>query len=117
MLRRVMIVDDDEEIRETLAELLSEEGYDVVEAEDGAVALDRLRDGAHPSVILLDLMMPNMDGWQFHREIKRDPALSSIPIVVMTAAGPRGTNLTDVKEVLHKPFSLDVVLEVVARFC
>jgi CheY-like chemotaxis protein len=112
-----MIVDDDEEIRETLADLLSEEGYDVVEAGDGADALHRLHDGALPSVILLDLMMPKMDGWQFHGELRRDPSLASIPVVVMTAAGQRGTNLADVREVLHKPFNLDVVLEVVSRFC
>jgi len=84
MTRRVLIVDDDEEIRETLRELLSDEGFDVVEAGDGADALTRLSDGAQPNVILLDLMMPNMDGWQFHREIQKDSTLSSIPIVVMT---------------------------------
>jgi CheY-like chemotaxis protein len=111
-----MIVDDDEEIRETLADLLSQEGYEVVEAGDGVRALDRLRTEAKPDVILLDLMMPNMNGWELHQELQQDGSLAAIPVVVMTAAG-HGTNLSDVREILHKPFSLEVVLDVIAKLC
>lgn len=116
MDRRILIVDDDENLREELAELLRTEGFEVVEAGDGAAALDSLRSGTLPRVILLDLMMPVMDGWEFRREIQQDPALSKIPIVVMTAAGQRGTNFADIGEVLHKPFDFDALLDAVSPF-
>jgi CheY-like chemotaxis protein len=117
MVRRILIVDDDEELRETLGELLSEEGFEIVEAGDGADALTRLSKEAHPNLILLDLMMPNMDGWQFHRELQKNGALASIPVVVMTAAGQRISNTIDVKDVLHKPFTLDEVIAIISRLC
>src|ERR1041384_4010828 len=110
MARRIMIVDDDEEIRATLAELLAQEGFEVIEASDGIDALDRLSKEALPNLILLDLMMPKMDGWGFQSEVQKDAALASIPIVVMTAAGQKTSNTIPVKGVLHKPFSLDAVV-------
>jgi CheY-like chemotaxis protein len=80
----VLVVDDDAEIRELLRRMLEPEGYSVVEANNGRVALDRLRD-VSPSVVLLDLMMPEMDGFEFVTEFRRDPRWRGIPIVVITA--------------------------------
>jgi GAF domain-containing protein/CheY-like chemotaxis protein len=80
----VLIVDDDEVLRQLLRRMLEPEGYKVVEAENGRVALDRLR-GVAPSVILLDLMMPEMDGFEFVTEFRRHQAWRAIPIVVITA--------------------------------
>ena len=80
----VLVVDDDVEVRQLLRRMLEPEGYAVVEAENGRVALERLRDGA-PAVVLLDLMMPEMDGFDFVAEFRRHAAWRAIPIVVITA--------------------------------
>jgi GAF domain-containing protein/CheY-like chemotaxis protein len=80
----VLVVDDDVEVRQLLRRMLEPDGYTVVEAENGRVALERLRDGA-PAVVLLDLMMPEMDGFEFVAEFRRQAAWRAIPIVVITA--------------------------------
>src|SRR6187399_2509237 len=83
----VMVVDDERDPRESVCEWLTAKGYAVVPARDGADALRQLRaaDGHKPDVILLDLMMPVMNGWQFREQQAKDPELSSIPVVVITA--------------------------------
>src|SRR5262245_23155992 len=93
MASLVLVVDDDEEIRNALTEFLSDEGYGVVSASNGREALASLREGVHPSVILLDLMMPVMDGWDFRAEQLRDPGLRDIPVVVITATGFSATSI------------------------
>jgi CheY-like chemotaxis protein len=85
--RRVLIVEDDPAIRSSLTEALEEEGFDVAAAANGLQALERLRSEPLPSTILLDLMMPVMDGWDFRHAQLQDPVLSQIPVVVVTAAG------------------------------
>jgi CheY-like chemotaxis protein len=85
----VMIVEDDRDTREMLGRVLELEGFQVHAAANGRQALDALRAGDHASVILLDLMMPVMDGWQFRAAQVNDPRLSQIPVVVVTAAGAR----------------------------
>jgi CheY-like chemotaxis protein len=80
----VLVVDDDAGLRQLLRRMLEPEGYAVVEAENGRVALERLHD-VSPSVILLDLMMPEMDGFEFVAEFRRHQAWRAIPIVVVTA--------------------------------
>src|SRR5262245_34872901 len=82
---RVLIVDDDYDIRATLHEILSDEGYDVASSANGFEALQALRSGTAPCLILLDLMMPVMDGWQFRAQQLSDPTLASIPVVVLSA--------------------------------
>src|SRR5262245_64624414 len=84
----ILIVDDDNDVRSALSELLEEEGFAVEGAPNGREALARLRDGgAHPAVILLDLMMPGMDGWDFRSEQLRDPRLAAVPVVIVSASG------------------------------
>jgi CheY-like chemotaxis protein len=83
----VLIVDDEPGVVSGLAELLESEGYEVATASDGVDALDQLRRGLRPSAILLDLMMPRMDGWDFRHEQMKDDELKEIPIIILTAAG------------------------------
>ncbi len=83
----VLVVDDDLAVLAGLTELLQNEGYNVVTAQDGRLALDHLRRGLRPRVILLDLMMPGMDGWDFRHEQLKENDLKDIPIVVITAVG------------------------------
>ncbi len=116
--RPILVVDDDDDLRETLGELLSEEGYDARCFENGRAALEFLRTadgGAAPRLILLDLMMPEMNGWQFRAEQLRDASLSAIPVVVMTASRSLGDHPIDASEVLYKPIGLDQLLEAVER--
>ncbi len=114
----IVVVDDDNDLRETLGELLAEEGYDARCFENGRAAMDFLRgtdDGDRPSLILLDLMMPEMNGWQFREEQLRDARLSGIPVVVMTASRSLAENPIDASEILFKPIGLDDLLKAVER--
>ena len=106
----VLIVDDDRHLRDTIAELLAEDGYHVVTAEHGSRALDRMR-GQHVCMVLLDLMMPTKSGWQVLAELIGDPQLPRVPVGVISALvteTPLGT-----VGVLHKPFDLDRLLSLV----
>lgn len=113
-----MIVEDDRAVRETIQDVLEGDGFRVTQAANGREALDHLRRGL-PRVILLDLMMPVMDGWQFRDELQRDPTYASIPVVVMSAdAGlERKVARMEAAAVLQKPVTLDRLLETVRRFC
>ena len=116
----VLIVDDEPDVVDGLSEFLQDEGYDVAAAGDGRAALDQLRRGLRPCVILLDLMMPRMNGWDFRSEQMKDAELSAIPVIVVTAAGVTETSvkmqLGDV-ELIQKPPSLDTLLAAVQRHC
>ena len=83
----VLIIDDDLPVIRGMSELLEGEGYEVAVALDGLGALDQLRRGLRPYAIVLDLMMPVMDGWDFRHEQMKDAELSEIPVIVITAAG------------------------------
>ena len=107
--RRVMLVDDDEDIRTVLSEALQDAGYDVTCAASGREALTQLRGGYRPGLILLDLMMPVMDGWQFRNEQLGQAEIASIPVVVISAVNP-GKQLPEGTTLLRKPFDLDVML-------
>ncbi|HEY6002247.1 MAG TPA: response regulator [Anaeromyxobacter sp.] len=111
----ILVVDDDPELRETLGELLVQEGYDTRLAENGKRALEFLRHGGRPRLILLDLMMPEMNGWQFREEQLKDEELRDIPVVVMTAS--RGFRKDDisVQEILFKPVGLGEIIDAVER--
>jgi CheY-like chemotaxis protein len=84
--KTVLVVDDDDDLREMVAEMLELEGFDVRAARNGREALDFLRSNPAPSVIVLDLMMPIMNGQEFRTEQLRDETLARIPVVLLTAA-------------------------------
>jgi CheY-like chemotaxis protein len=113
----VMVVEDDLDTREMLCRFLELEGYRVESASNGRQALDRLTGGAPACVIVLDLMMPVMDGWQFRREQIRDVELSRIPVIVVSAAGRDRIDRIDANEVLSKPVDLDELLARVSQYC
>jgi CheY-like chemotaxis protein len=114
--RPILLVDDDFDIRETLAELLRERGYSVVTAAHGQEALDILRRPLRPCLILLDLMMPVMDGYEFLDELAKDPALASLPVIVITAGASLGRQRIN-RPVMSKPFNLNQLMASVARHC
>ncbi len=114
-LRPILVIDDDTDLRETLGELLSEEGYAPRLFENGRKALDFLRNGVRPRLILLDLMMPEMNGWQFREEQLKDVRLRDIPVVVMTASRGIDGQPIAASEVLFKPVALRELIDAVER--
>jgi CheY-like chemotaxis protein len=112
-----LVVDDDYDIRGMLTQVLELEGYHVVAASNGREALTKLRAGPRPFLILLDLMMPIMNGWEFRAEQDRDAALRGIPVVVLTGRG--GTENVEAARAaghLMKPVELKVLLATVAGY-
>ncbi|WP_437591425.1 response regulator [Sorangium sp. So ce1000] len=116
---RILVVEDDLDIRSILTQLLVFEGYDVEEAADGAEALALLRRDGPPALILLDLMMPIMDGWQLRAELQRDPQLASIPVVIVSAdvRVEQEASRLRVAGLLKKPLQIEPLLEMVHRIC
>lgn len=118
--RRVLIVEDEADVRESLAVILESEGYRVLEAAHGGEALDRLRtaDGS-VCLILLDLFMPIMNGWAFRNEQLKDPALAVIPVVVITAdaAAARSARGLGVVDAMTKPLDFERLLALVGHHC
>ena|SRR5688500_2440861 len=112
--RSVLVVDDDEDIRETVADVLRDAGYTVRVAADGSEALVEMRDCA-PCVVLLDLMMPRIDGWQVVEEMRRDPELAEIPVCIVSAQAALAPATT--VAVLSKPVSIEGLLRVVSAHC
>jgi CheY-like chemotaxis protein len=112
----VLVVEDDEDIRDVIAALLHEFGYSVVMAKNGEEALARLRSGTcRPCVILLDLWMPVMDGWRFREEQQKDASLAAIPVVALSGDGEaRGF---DAAAHLQKPVQFHPLVRTVERFC
>jgi CheY-like chemotaxis protein len=118
--RTVLIVEDDVDVREAIAEVLSDCDYNALHAANGAEALERLRAAeVRPCVILLDMMMPTMDGWQFRAVQKSDPAMSDIPVVVLSAHadGREAAMKMQAAAYLSKPISLESLVRQVERFC
>lgn len=114
----VMIVEDDHDTREMLERFLQLEGFEVRSAANGAAALEVLRNGVPPCVILLDLMMPVMNGWQFREAQARDPEFGKVPVIVVTAAGPQtGIPSIQADGWLSKPVDLEQLLATIASFC
>jgi signal transduction histidine kinase len=113
--KSVLIIEDDAEIRETLDGLLRVEGYDVSTASNGLEALQRLRAGTHADVILLDLMMPVMDGWQFRVQQKRDPQLAGTPVIAISADSTPKAAAIDADAYLKKPVDYDTLIDTIER--
>jgi CheY-like chemotaxis protein len=109
---RILVVDDDKGIRDGLFELLEAEGYEVGCAANGLEAIHYLQQQA-PSLIILDLMMPVMNGWELYGRLKADPRLAEIPVCFLSASV---TDLpTDAECVLSKPVPVDTLLDAVSR--
>jgi len=109
----VLVVDDDQDIREAVVEAMTDAGYTVVAAANGAEALDRMKDRV-PCLVFLDLMMPVMDGWEVVAHMDKDPALAHVPVCVVSAHDkdpPRNVR------VLRKPVSLANLLDTAAQHC
>jgi CheY-like chemotaxis protein len=117
--QRVLVVDDDPDIRETLGMVLGSRGYTVAVAADGAEALAHLRGmSPRPCLVLLDLMMPGMNGFEVWQAMESSD-LALIPVLALTGAGPATTARAEEMglEVLHKPIGLAQLLQAVARVC
>ncbi|MGZ3695065.1 MAG: response regulator [Bdellovibrionota bacterium] len=115
--RKILVVEDDAGIRDSLMELFRSEGYEVYLAEDGRRGLELMRD-VKPFMVLLDLMMPVMDGSAFLADLEKseDKRIASTPVVLLTAAGAKNTSGCKVHEVLIKPIDIDVLLNVAAKY-
>ena len=113
----VLIVEDDEDLRDMMAQMLTIEGFDAATAANGREALEYLHSTGKPNVILLDLMMPVMDGWEFRRRQKADPELEAVPVIVLSALDPPRAATVDADAFLKKPLDFDRLLELVRDHC
>jgi len=115
MSHTVLLVEDEEELRESMRDALEMEGYDVVAATDGLDALERLEHIEHVCIVLLDLLMPRMDGWEFFEKFRARPELAAVPVIVHSSAPSRAP--AGVTKVLQKPLQIDRLLDVVREYC
>ena len=115
----VLVVEDDPDLLFALSETLESEGYQVACARHGLEALGRLRGGVRPSLILLDLMMPIMNGWQFRYEQRQDSDLARIPVVVVSAKSDsrQHAEWLEADAYLSKPIDVSLLLGMVGRYC
>jgi CheY-like chemotaxis protein len=115
----VLIVEDQADLRETLADLLVLEGYRVATATNGQEALDHLRSHVPPQVILLDLRMPVMNGWTFLQEQQQSPALAPIPVVVISGEAQVADKAAALGAADHltKPVDLTALFQLLERYC
>jgi serine/threonine protein kinase len=119
--RSVLVVEDEPDARESMGLALRLEGYDVQTAANGQEALEKLEAGPTPDLILLDLLMPGMNGWEFLERQRRDPALAAVPVVVISGADPRRASAAalgaiGVADYLPKPVDFDAMSEKLRRF-
>jgi CheY-like chemotaxis protein len=116
---RILIVDDNQDVRDVLVELLTDVGYLVAAAANGQEAFTLLQQPPLPDLILANLMMPVMNGWVFLGQLKQDPRLAAIPVVVLSAVPDLAAQVPTLHAVawLHKPVDVDELLETVARYC
>jgi CheY-like chemotaxis protein len=113
---RILVVDDDPSASEALSTLLEDEGYEVARAPNGQIALNQLKSAPVPAAIILDLMMPVMDGWEFRRHQQQNAELASIPVVVVSALRqPKAVE--GVAAILTKPLDVDRLLGIVSQLC
>jgi CheY-like chemotaxis protein len=115
----ILIVDDDADSRETLGALLELEGYRAVGAANGQEALDRLAGSEPPCIILLDLMMPRMNGWEFRERQQQDPRLSNIPVAIMTGVRDSAAQSArlNAAEFFQKPLDFNALKATISNYC
>jgi CheY-like chemotaxis protein len=117
--KRIFLVEDNFLIQESLSTILATAGYMVAVAPNGQEAINRLRTSMRPDLILLDLRMPVMDGWQFRQELKRDEQLRSIPVVIVSGMDEGGAQLLTLEAAgfLHKPIDTTELLRMLRQCC
>jgi DNA-binding NtrC family response regulator len=115
MTHTVLIVDDEKDLREMMRDVLELNGYTVVTAVEGRAALEAIERIEHLCLVLLDLLMPGMNGWDFFKEMRSRKEYAAVPVIVhssSTASAPQGAS-----RVLKKPVEFDRLLDVVREFC
>jgi two-component system response regulator MprA len=110
--RTILVVEDDAEVREVCAQVLTDEGYVVHAAPDGVSAIAQL--DCMPDVIVLDLVMPRMDGWEFMRRLRAVAGHEHTPVLLLTATSSSGAALAGAQAILRKPFVVEALLRQVA---
>jgi CheY-like chemotaxis protein len=113
-VRTILLVDDDEEAIDLLENLLVTHGYAVATAHDGQQALDYLRDNPHPCLILLDLMMPRMSGWEFLERKAHNSKLAALPVVIISGTE---ANTPANLDSIRKPWNIENLLNLVRKRC
>jgi CheY-like chemotaxis protein len=114
LTRSILVIDDDAAATDSLIEILTDAGYSVATAKNGKEALKHLRGAPLPQLIILDLFMPEMDGWEFRRAQLKDAKLRDIPVVVMTGASVYAG--IDANVIVHKPLDVERFVGLVARY-
>jgi DNA-binding response OmpR family regulator len=117
MSKSILLIEDDSDVRESLAYLLMDQGYDVACAEDGQEALSYLHAGLKPGVILLDIMMPRMNGYEFRAAQKQEPEIAAIPVIVLSAAGSIALRVKglDAAVALEKPIAFEKLCKAIEQ--
>lgn len=115
MTHTVLVVDDEEELREMMRDALELNGYTVVTAAHGEEALAKLGSIEHPCLVILDLLMPVMNGWDFLGKMRQDAQLASVPVVVHSSAPDQAP--AGVARVIQKPLVFDRLLSIVREYC
>lgn len=112
----ILVVEDEKGIQDIIKIALEMEGYEVVTADNGKEGLEMLPNMKTPCLILLDLMMPVMNGWEFVEALSKDMTVATIPVVIVTAYGERAQKIPS-KGILKKPIDLDALLSQVNNWC
>jgi CheY-like chemotaxis protein len=115
--KAVLIVEDEDDLRQMMAQMLAIEGIRAATVTNGREALAYLEQGDSPDVILLDLMMPVMDGWEFSRRQQSDPRLKDVPVIVLSALDPGRAAGVRSAAFLKKPLDFDLMLQLVRGYC
>jgi CheY-like chemotaxis protein len=114
---QVLIVEDEADLRQMMSELLKLDGFEIATVSNGREALDYLHNGDKPDLILLDLMMPVMDGWEFLRHQKADAKLAGVPVIVLSALDQSQGAEMNLTAYLKKPLDFDRLLRLVRKYC
>jgi two-component system response regulator MprA len=115
-VRKVLVVEDDDDLRDVVTQTLQRKSFTVIGARDGAEALTTLERDSDVNLILLDLMMPRMHGWEFRRRQLADTRFAHIPVVVMTATTSLDEAAIDANDILRKPLSFSSLVETIERY-
>ena len=114
-MRTVLVVEDDDDLRHVVTQTLERKSFVVVGARDGQEALEQLERHPHIKLVLLDLMMPRMSGWEFRRRQMADERFSAVPVVVMTATTSLDEAAIQADDILRKPLSLSSLVSTIER--